>query len=150
MSEMFKKGQLVAVNSPEEDDRQWHLRLYESQIAPDVHKTYNPEEENYDTWSLCRPAEEVWPNIFLGWERRAGEQAADAVAMESALVQRLRKQIAWLCQELNQINSGSDEFCHCPDPELRFTPKPMDCHPEGCASCWRDACRKAVKDANNG
>lgn len=64
----FKKGQIVAVNSPEEDDRQWHLRLYESRIALDLHKTYNPEKENFDTWSLCFPAEEVWPNIFLGRE----------------------------------------------------------------------------------
>jgi hypothetical protein len=64
----FRRGQIVAVNSPEEDDRQWHLRLYESQIARDIHKTYNPEKQSYDTWSLCKPAEEVWPKIFLDRE----------------------------------------------------------------------------------
>ena len=78
----FKKGQIVAVNSPEEDDRRWHLRLYESRIARDIHKTYNPDKENYDTWSLCFPAEEVWPDIFLGRERRAGEQASLKAAKE--------------------------------------------------------------------
>lgn len=61
----------------------------------------------------------------------------------------LRKQIRWLCQELNQINSGSDEMCHCPDPELRFSPKPMDCHPEGCANCWERASLKAVENADD-
>ena len=71
MSAQFQKGQIVAVNSPEEDDRQWHLRLYESRIGPDIHRTYNPEKENHDTWSLCRPAEDVWPEIFLGRERNA-------------------------------------------------------------------------------
>ena len=130
----FKKGQLVAVNSPEEDDRQWHLRLYESQIAPDVHKTYNPEEEKYDTWSLCRPAEDVWPFIFLGWERKAGEQAADAVAMESKLVQRLRRQVAWLCQELGH----SDDLC----PTFLMT-APCD---HDCAKCWERASLKAVEE----
>ena len=61
----FKKEQLVAVTSPEEDDRQWHLRVYDSQIAKDVHKTYNPDSQNYDTWSLCKPAEEIFPNNFF-------------------------------------------------------------------------------------
>jgi hypothetical protein len=61
----------------------------------------------------------------------------------------LRKQIRWLCQELNQINSGSDEMCHCPDPELRFSLKPMDCHPEGCANCWEQASFKAVEEGGD-
>jgi hypothetical protein len=73
-------------------------------------------------------------------------RAQFAEIASDTLVQRLRRQVAWLCEQLNQINSESDEMCHCPDPELRFAPKPMGCHPEGCASCWRDACRKAVKE----
>ena len=32
----FKKGQLVAVNCPAEDDRQWHLRIFKEQ-RPDGH-----------------------------------------------------------------------------------------------------------------
>ena len=147
MNTQFKKGQLVAVRygssweprifRRKDDDGLWCMDFLSHGASP-----YAQED--------VEPAEAVWPDIFLGRERRAGEQAADAVAMESELVKRLRRQIAWLCQELNEINSGSDEMCHCPDPELRFAPKPMDCHPEGCAQCWRDACRKAVKDANNG
>lgn len=127
-----EEDKIVAVNSPEEDDRQWHLRLYESQIARDVHKTYNPEKENYDTWSLCRPAEDVWPDIFLGWERRAGEQTADAVAMESALVQRLRKQIRWLCEQLGRRSNCCPPKTHC----IVQTP---------CPDCWEWASLKVAK-----
>lgn len=66
------------------------------------------------------------------------------------LAQRLRRQVEWLCGELNQINSGSDEMCHCPDLELRFAPKPMDCHPEGCAMCWEQASLSTVgEDASD-
>lgn len=131
----FKKGQIVVVNSPEEDDRQWHLRIYESKIAPDVHKTYNSEKESYDTWSLCIPAEEVWPNIFLGRERRAGEQAAEAVAMESELVQ-IRKQIRWLCQELAHADM-------CPSVSAIAS-----CDND-CPRCWEQASLKAVEDDND-
>ena len=135
MSE-FKKGQIVAVNSPEEDDRQWYLRLYESRIALDLHKTYNPEKENYDTWSLCFPAEEVWPDIFLGWDRGAGEQAAEAVAKESALVKRLRRQIGWLCQELSHADM-------CPSVSAIAS-----CDND-CPRCWEQASLKAVEDDND-
>jgi hypothetical protein len=144
MSEKFQKGQLVAVR--DDANGRWSIWIYDHASPEGLHLCRPPNMCGPHWWRECPPAEEVWPGVFLGWERRAGEQAAGAVAMESALVQRLRKQIAWLCQELNQINSGSDEMCHCPDSELRFAPKPMDCHPEGCASCWRDACRKAVKE----
>ena len=135
----FKKGQLVVVNSPEEDDRQWHLRIYESKIARDIHKTYNPDKEDYDTWSLCFPAEEVWPNIFLGRERDAGEQAAEAVAKESALVKRLRRQIGWLCEEL------ADDDSLCPRPSE------IDSCDYDCAKCWEQASLKAAaKEGANG
>jgi hypothetical protein len=142
----FKKGQLVAVKVY--SDENWEPAIFERKegIFYICRSLLNRDAWLRRPWSKAKPAEEVWPDIFLGWERSAGEQAADAVAMESELVKRLRRQIEWLCQKLNQINSGSDEMCHCPDPELRFSPKPMDCHPEGCASCWRDACRKAAKE----
>lgn len=144
MSE-FQKGQLVAVR--DDDCSKWFLWFYDHASPEGLHFCRSPNRMiGPRWWKHAVPAEEVWPDIFLGWERRAGEQAADALEMESDQVQRLRKQIRWLCQELNQINSGSDEMCHCPDVEFRFTPKPMDCHPEGCASCWEQASLKAVKD----
>ena len=127
----FKKGQLVAVNSPEEDDRQWHLRLYENQIGPDLHRTHNPDEETYDTWSLCRPAEEVWPELFSAKEIRVVDQALHAVEMESELVQRLRRQISWLCRELGRRRNCCPPETHC----VIETP---------CSTCWEEASLKAV------
>ena len=126
----------MVVNSPEEDDRQWHLRLYESQIAPDVHKTYNPEKENYDTWSWCRPAEDVWPNVFLAVERKI----AKALRNERDLHYR---QIRWLCARLQEIGdrNGSQE---CP-------PSPHgDCRIGNCAECWELASLEAVKEGADG
>lgn len=75
MSEKFKKGQLVAVNCPAEDDRQWHLRIFKEQ-RPDGHFVAEDDKGEDLAWQLCLPAEQVWPNIFLGWERNAGEQVA--------------------------------------------------------------------------
>lgn len=131
----FKKGQIVVVNSPEEDDRQWHLRIYESKIARDIHKTYNPDKEDYDTWSLCFPAEEVWPNIFLGRERDAGEQSDHAVE-----VQRLRRQIEWLCR---QIQSLADIEWGNVCPPVGMSPYYIDCQCN-CIACWEQASLKAV------
>ena len=128
----FKKGQLVAVNSPEEDDRQWHLRIYERQLAPDVHKTYNPDEEDYDTWSWCRPVEEVWPHLFLGVEREIAE------ALQNQRDQHYR-QIRWLCKELQTIGDRNGEQ-ECP-------PSPYhDCRRGSCADCWEQASMEAVKE----
>ena len=136
----FKKGQLVAVNSPEEDDRQWHLRLYENQIGPDLHRTYNPDEETYDTWSLCRPAEEVWPELFSAKEIRVVDQALHAVKMESELVQRLRRQIRWLAQHLVNGKPPETDCSSCfgwfPDEPHRRDGR--------CATCWEEASLKAV------
>lgn len=126
----------MVVNSPEEDDRQWHLRLYESQTALDIHKTYNPEKQSYDTWSLCKPAEEVWPNIFLAVER----EIAEALRNERDLHYR---QIRWLCARLQEIGdrNGSQE---CP-------PSPHgDCRIGNCAECWELASLEAVKEGADG
>ena len=137
MSE-FKKGQLVAVRDGDNED--WTLRVYDHTSSEGlifcrwlVHPALP-----YPTWSIeAKPAEEVWPDIFLGWERSAREQAADAVAMESALVQRLRKQIAWLCQEL----AHADDLC----PTLSMT-APCD---HACAYCWEQASLKAVEEGGD-
>ena len=131
----FKKGQLVAVRygssweprifRRKDDDGLWCMDFLSHGASP-----YTQED--------VEPAEAVWPEIFLGWERRAGEQAADAVAMESELVKRLRRQIAWLCQEL----AHADDLC----PTLSMT-APCD---HACAYCWEQASLKAVgEDAND-
>ena len=75
-------------------------------------------------------------DIFLGWERKAGEQAADAMVMESALVQRLRKQITWLCQELAHAEGM------CPSVSAIAS-----CDKD-CPRCWEQASLKAVENAD--
>ena len=59
------------------------------------------------------------------------------VAMEVELVQRLRRQIAWLCQEL----AHSDDLC----PTFLMT-APCD---HDCASCWEHASLKAVEEGGD-
>jgi len=65
MSE-FKKGELVAVNCPAEDDRYWHLRIFKEK-RPDGHFVVGGDRGE-EAYQLCFPAEEVWPDIFLGRE----------------------------------------------------------------------------------
>lgn len=122
----------MAVNCPAEDDRQWHLRIFKEK-RPDGHFVAEDDKREAWAWQVCRPAEEVWSDIFLGWERCAGEQAADAVAMESELVKRLRRQIAWLCEELAHADM-------CPSVSAIAS-----CDND-CPRCWEQASLKAVKE----
>ena len=132
----FKKGQLVAVRAY--SDEAWEPAIFERIEGKYFicRSLLNRNAWLERPWMKAKPAEDVWPEIFLGWERRAGEQAADAVAMESALVQRLRRQIEWLCQELGH----SDDLC----PTLLMT-APCD---HNCAKCWEQASLKAVENAD--
>ena len=133
MSEMFKKGQLVAVKVY--SDENWEPAIFERKegIFCICRSLLNRDAWLRRPWSKAKPAEEVWSDIFLGWERSAGEQAAEAVAMESELVQRLRRQIAWLCQELAHADM-------CPSVSAIAS-----CDKD-CPSCWEQASLKAVKD----
>ena len=88
--------------------------------------------QNYH-YKECLPAEEVWPDIFLGWERRAREQDDRAVEMESELVQRLRRQIDWLCRELGRRMSCCPPETHCVVEKQ-------------CRVCWEEASLKATKE----
>lgn len=138
----FKEGQLVAVRygssweprtfRRKDDDGLWCMDFLSHGASP-----YAQED--------VEPAEAVWPEIFIGLDRGAADQAVqaldqviDALEMESDLVQRLRKQVAWLCQEL----AHSDDLC----PTFLMT-APCD---HECAKCWEEASLKAVEDANNG
>lgn len=129
----FKKGQLVAVRDYE--PQEWQLRMFDC-MSPGGQAfcrriPYGNEPKMW--WNQILPAEEVWPEIFIGWERRAGEQAAEAVAMESALVQRLRRQIGWLCQELAHADM-------CPSVSAIAS-----CDKD-CPRCWEQASLKAAKE----
>lgn len=132
MSEEFKKGQLVAVR--DDANGRWSIWIYDHASPEGLHLCRPPSMCGPHWWRECRPAEEVWPEVFLGWERRAGEQAADAVAMESELVQRLRRQIGWLCQELGH----ADDLC----PSVSAI---ASCDKD-CPRCWEEASLKAVKE----
>lgn len=126
----FKKGQLVAVRygpsweprifRRKDDDGLWCMDFLSHGASP-----YAQED--------VEPAEDVWPEIFLGWEHRAREQSDHAVEMESKLVQRLRRQIEWLCQEL-----GHADMC----PSVSAI---ASCDND-CPSCWKQASLKAVKE----
>lgn len=132
----FKKGQLVAVR--DKADGIWYLWIYDHTSPEGLHFCRSLNRMIGPCWwEHAVPAEDVWPGVFLGWERSAGEQVADAVAMESELVQRLRRQIGWLCQELGH----SDDLC----PPFLMT-APCD---HNCPRCWEEASLKAVEDADD-
>ena len=137
----FKKGQLVAVNSPAEDDRYWHLRIFKEKRL-DGHFVVGGDRGE-EAYQLCFPAEEIWPNIFLGWERRAGEQATDAVATESELVQKLKRQIAWLCRQFQSIADIEELGNVC--PPVGMSPYYNNCQCN-CIACWEQASLKAVEE----
>ena len=138
MSE-FKKGQLVAVKygisweprifHREDDEGMWCMNFLSHGISPCP--------------SGCvKPAEEVWADIFIGWERRAREQDDRAVEMESELVQRLRRQVGWLAQRLANNMPPETDCSGC------FGWFPDSPHREDgrCATCWEEASLKAVEN----
>lgn len=143
MSEKFQKGQLVAVNCPAEDDRQWHLRIFKEK-RPDGHFVAEDDKREAWAWQVCRPAEEVWPDIFLG---RLTPAAANAVAMESELVQRLRKQIRWLCRQIQSIADIEELGNVC--PPVGMSPYYNNCQCN-CIACWEQASLKAVEEGADG
>ena len=143
MNAQFKKGQLVAVKVY--SDENWEPAIFERKegIFYICRSLLNRDAWLRRPWSKAKPAEDVWPEIFLGWERRAGEQAADAVAMESALVQRLRRQVAWLCRQImtNALHRKQSDFC----PPLDMPIGPDGRCQRSCIACWEQASLKAVE-----
>lgn len=108
MSEL-KRGQLVAVR--DRNATMWQLRVVESRpctgnddplIACWAVEAGSPFVR---PWAQAKPAEEVWPELFLDKEQRVADQSIHAVEMEQELVQRLRRQIRWLCEELADDDS---------------------------------------------
>ena len=63
--------------------------------------------------------------------------------MSDKLEQRLRRQIRWLCQQLQKIGDRNGEQ-ECP-------PSPYhDCRRGICADCWEQASLEAVKEGADG
>lgn len=138
----FKEGQLVAVRygssweprifRRKDDDGLWCMDFLSHGASP-----YAQED--------VEPAEAVWSEIFIGLDRGAADQAVQALdqaiyalEMESALVQRLRRQIEWLCGEL----AHADGMC----PSVSTI---TSCDHD-CASCWEQASLEAVEEVSNG
>ena len=139
MSELLQKDQIVACWDREDCDKT--IRIYIGKEGM-VHRCRLPGIEHgdpdFELWEYCVPLEELAPEAFLARERRSGEQATEVMAMESDLVQRLRRQIRWLCQELAPAR------IICPSVSAIAS-----CDND-CPRCWEQASRKAVEDANNG
>lgn len=147
MSE-FKKGQLVACRDLACEE--WMLGIFDGERGEGLYVrlplSLTCSSKRPERFLQVKPAEEVWPNIFLGWERRAGEQTAEALAMESKLVQRLRRQIEWLCRQImaNALYRKQSEFC----PPLDMPTGPDGRCQRSCEACWEQASLKAVEDAD--
>lgn len=128
MSE-FKKGQLVAVRDFDHDKcvlcvycrsgRLGHMCKY---IGDDL----DLAAPGGKWWRDCRPAEEVWPELFLGQHNRAYTKAID----------KLNAKIEWLCSNLaGALNEGN----LCP-PNAR-----CDGRVE-CEDCWSFAAEIATEE----
>ena len=145
MTSEFKEGRLVAVSDCGGEGG-WHLRVYVRASSSGHHFCRRLEAPFGPSvwWKHAKPAEEVWPGIFIGGERSAREQSDHAVEMESELVQRLRKQINWLCEHLQDINADLTGHPYCPSDESSCDGM------SGCAECWERASREAVKEGADG
>lgn len=144
MSEQFQNGQLVAVRDSE--DESWCLVKYDhydgrKHIVKRIAGAILIASE--DRYRNCVPAEEIWPELFFDRE----SETMNYMRRMRRDLGVMRRQVRWLSEQLDQINRGRDEMCDCPDPELRFSMRPMDCDPEGCAHCWEKASLKAVENS---
>lgn len=59
----------------------------------------------------------------------------------------LRKQIRWLCKQLDRLSQDSG---NCLLPAGAGIPSDDSCRVGGCESCWRMAAVKAVKEGADG
>lgn len=128
----FKKGQLVAVKygiswEPrsfyrEDDEGVWCMDFLSHGISPCP--------------SGCvKPAEDVWPGIFLEGHRR--DELVYRQALDTA-----HDQIKWLCGQLNRL---SQDTGHCLLPAGAGIPSDDSCRVGGCEICWEQASLKAVE-----
>lgn len=70
MNAQFQNGQLVAVRDRE--DQNWRLRVFDHCSEAGVCFCRKLDQAfGVICWWQVKPAEEVWPEIFLGRERNA-------------------------------------------------------------------------------
>ncbi len=141
MSSEFRKGQLVAVRAY--SDEPWEPAIFE-RIEGNFficRSLLNRDAWLERPWMKAKPAEDVWPDIFIGKERRVADQSLHAVEMASELVQSLRRQIRWLCRQINEVafEFGRDYVC----PPSQTIDKGCQ---SNCVACWEEASLKAVAE----
>ena len=129
MSE-FKKGQLVAVKVY--SDENWEPAIFERKegIFCICRSLLNRDAWLHRPWSKAKPAEEVWPGIFVGDNR---EKEID----------RMHQAIGWLCGQLNRLSQDSG---NCLLPAGAGIPSDDSCRVGGCEICWEQASLKAVEE----
>ena len=132
MSEQFKKGQLVAVKVY--SDENWEPAIFERKegIFCICRSLLNRDARLERPWPKAKPAEDVWPEIFIGRARKK------ASAIYQNTIEQHR-QIEWLCEQLQAvvIHYGAKE---CPPEDLR-----EECH-GNCQWCWQHASLKALEE----
>ena len=130
----LKKGQIVACWDRDDCDK--FIGVFIAKEGT-LYRCARAESRNLncELWQCCVPLEEVRPEAFLGCDR----EIIDSLRQE---LQRLRRQIRWLCQQLQKIGDRNGEQ-ECP-------PSPYhDCRRGSCAECWEQASLKAVKEAGD-
>lgn len=126
MSE-FKKGQLVAVKVY--SDENWEPAIFERKesIFCICRSLLNRDAWLRRPWPKAKPAEDVWPGIFVGANM---EKERD----------RLHQAIGWLCDRLEE---ASREHHVCPPNAL-----PEDCD-NACWECWQQAVYEAMENTKD-
>ena len=135
----FKKGQLVAVKVY--SDENWEPAIFERKegIFCICRSLLNKDAWLRRPWSKARPAEEVWPGIFLFSDRLIIESCQEKDLAYVKTIENLCRRLVWLSEQLQVIGdrNGTQE---CP-------PSPYhDCRIGSCADCWEQASLEATKE----
>ena len=128
----FRQGQLVAVKVY--SDENWEPAIFERKegIFCICRSLLNRDAWLRRPWPKAKPAEEVWPSIFIGADR----EIIDSLQKER---ERLHQAIGWLCDRLEE---ASREHHVCPPNAL-----PEDCD-NACWECWQQAVYEAMEGAD--
>ena len=139
MTGEFRKGQLVAVR--DKADGIWYLWIYDHASPEGAYFCRSPNRLLAPQWwREARPAETVWPGIFLEGHRH------DELIYRQAL-DKAHDQIKWLCGQLDRLSQDSGS---CLLPAGAGIPSDDSCRVGGCNICWELAAKKATgEDADD-
>ena len=137
----YENGQIVAVRGRE--GAEWKLRVYDHR--QDGRHFCRPADgetpEKPKRWAHVRPAEEVWPELFL-WRTSEDMKHMRRLRQDRGV---MRGQVEWLCTVLAK---RTHTILDCPpgiEPE-----DACDCGGPDCAECWRKASLDAVMEGRDG